>query len=423
MTISFKAIVPAQQRRADGTYNVKIRVTFKRASRWIPTNINVTDGDLTRSKKIKSPAVVAKCENLIADLRKIVSELSPFATEAMDVDGVVSYIKKAKTAESFRLDFFEYGDAFAAKQEGSARDAVNGALNSLERFLGCRRLDINDITLSLLYEYAEFTTNEPRVTYIRTKGVFKKTESPKRGELATWRYISRLRQVFQDARERYNDEDEGTILIPKNPFARIVLSKKRGEFYKGQRNLGPEVIQRIISARPANRRTAFALDVFVLSFCLMGVNLCDLYNAAPPVDGVWTYKRQKTRNRRRDEAIMKVKVPPQLSAILERLQDRTDPTHWLNLHNVSATTELVGSKVNAGLKRWAEEEGLEPFTLYAARHSWASIARSSAVGIDKATVDEGLAHKGTMPIADIYIDRDFDVINAANERVLSIFNF
>jgi hypothetical protein len=61
---------------------------------------------------------------------------------------------------------------------------------------------------------------------------------------------------------------------------------------------------------------------------------------------------------------------------------------------------------------------------YAARHSWATIACSSVVGIDKATVHEALNHvDNEMKVTDIYIDRDWSVIWNANKKVLELFDW
>ena len=62
-------------------------------------------------------------------------------------------------------------------------------------------------------------------------------------------------------------------------------------------------MQRIISA-DATGSDRVALDTFILSFAMMGMNLCDLYASAPPKDGVLRYNRSKTRNRRADHAEM-----------------------------------------------------------------------------------------------------------------------
>ena len=61
---------------------------------------------------------------------------------------------------------------------------------------------------------------------------------------------------------------------------------------------------------------------------------------------------------------------------------------------------------------------------YAARHSWATIAQSKAVGIEKAKVHEALNHvDDKMKITDIYIDRDWSVIWEANKKVLALFDW
>ena len=72
----------------------------------------------------------------------------------------------------------------------------------------------------------------------------------------------------------------------------------------------------------------------------------------------------------------------------------------------------------------AERVGMDSLTFYAARHTWATIARSAAVGIEKATVHEALNHVDRdMRVTDIYIDRDWSVIWKANEKVLKKFTW
>ena len=66
----------------------------------------------------------------------------------------------------------------------------------------------------------------------------------------------------------------------------------------------------------------------------------------------------------------------------------------------------------------------EHITFYAARHSWATIARSAALKIDKYTVHEALNHvDADMKITDRYIDRDWSVIWQANAKVLGLLDW
>ena len=56
-------------------------------------------------------------------------------------------------------------------------------------------------------------------------------------------------------------------------------------------------------------RYNLAKDCFILSFCLMGINSADLYNATEMVNNTIIYNRTKTKDRRLDNAQMKVDIP------------------------------------------------------------------------------------------------------------------
>ena len=66
---TFKPVVSAHQKRSDGSYNIKIRITHKRVSRWIPTNLNAYAYDLTRSLNLKNKDLEWKCNDLIRQMR------------------------------------------------------------------------------------------------------------------------------------------------------------------------------------------------------------------------------------------------------------------------------------------------------------------------------------------------------------------
>lgn len=53
--ITIKAEVLKGKQKSDGTYNVKIRMTYKREVKRLPTSIYVRKEDLTKAFKIKNP--------------------------------------------------------------------------------------------------------------------------------------------------------------------------------------------------------------------------------------------------------------------------------------------------------------------------------------------------------------------------------
>ena len=83
----------------------------------------------------------------------------------------------------------------------------------------------------------------------------------------------------------------------------------------------------------------------------------------------------------------------------------------------SKNYESFYDSVITGLRRLKKRLGWDVLQFYQFRHSWASIARNE-LGIDKATVDEGLNHVGDNRIADIYIKKDYRHINEANRKVI-----
>ena len=179
-------------------------------------------------------------------------------------------------------------------------------------------------------------------------------------------------------------------------------------------------MQRIISEDSASGAERAALDAFALSFCLMGANLADMWDAEEPKGGVWVYRRRKTASRSGRASEMRVETPPEAGPFLARLSGRG--RLWLpGLRRLSPSKDGCTMAVNRRLKSWARRNGVPEFTFYAARHTWATLARKA--GVDKATIDECLAHVGSLRTADIYIEKDWDVINAANRKVLALFSW
>jgi integrase len=81
----------------------------------------------------------------------------------------------------------------------------------------------------------------------------------------------------------------------------------------------------------------------------------------------------------------------------------------------------VTAYLNRHLRAWATAEGLPPFTMYAARKTFASLARKA--GVEKATIDECLAHAGDMRMADLYIEKDWRIINDGARMALSLIRW
>lgn len=416
--ITFKPIVNRNGRRRDGTWPVKIRITFKRRSRQLRTNLACADAEVTRSGRIKSAAILERANELIAQMRAACSDLSPFIVESWNVDDIVAHIRKALTAQKWTLDFFDFADKFLTAKRPHTRTSYETALNTFERFLGRRSCDINQISRKMLLDFVDWYEDQPAI-HVCPDGRIVSTRRQKVANGASAMYVAKLAHIYSAAKYRYNDEDSGQILIPRSPFAGLNKSYPPS---RGQRPLEVEVIQKIIDARPENYLERIARAAFMISFCTMGANLADLLEIKESPGEYWRYNRRKTRDRRPDGAEIIVSLPEQLSPFVEQLCAKQGHSEWWlpELHRwKSEQTSTV--MINKGLRALAKTIGVAPFSFYSARHTWATLARR--LGVEKATVDEALAHIGDFKVADIYAERNWKLAWEANEKVLALFRW
>lgn len=418
--ITFEPIIIPNNKRSDGTYPVKIRVYFNGKSRRLPTTWVCQPSDITRTKrksvKIKKDSGVRdKANELIKKMRKVTDNLLSTELEDKDVDWVVRKIKDGMKEEEFYLDFFEWADKFILQKQPNTRNAYTRALNAFERFLGKRSININSITKMIVIEFMDFIDAEKKMRWDRKTNTIVESKVERVPKAASSLLVMKLQHIFEAAKDRYNDEDEDKINIPRSPFSSIKKVFPVGD--QAQEALSRDLIQQIILAKTDNKKMRIALDAFIVSFALMGANLADLYHAAPFKGDEWIYDRMKITSRK---AEMKVKIPPQIIPYINRLKEGTDKSWWLPaLHDLGKTKFYCNQRLNIYLRKWQQEEKLKDFTMYAARHSWATIARS--LGVDLASINDCLCHKDNLEMGRRYAPLTWEQKNEINQKVIDSF--
>ena len=412
---TFQVEVNKSHKKKDGTIPVEIRVTHKRKHCRMKTNLIAFPQDLTREGKLKG-SMKRKAEDLIHQMYDALEDISFFDLEKCDVKYVAERIKAKLEPENWNLDFFVFAKEYLEKAPitDSTRHTYEVALSALKRYIGTTTLDINDITLPFLEDFAHFLDNEPKYHYNSKLKKTVPTKLKKRTGTGAKAYFTKLSHIFNAARRRYNDEDLGLIRIPRSPFEKVEIKASPSE---GQEPLPLKTVRLMIASTPSKESERNAIDLFLLSLGLMGANMADLYEATPPVEEQWDYKRKKTSRRRTDKAQMKVLIPDCLAPYISRLTVGAASDRWLNLSRRFNRINFATKGTNDALKVWAKNNGLTDFTFYSARKTWATIASSKACGIDKALVDECLAHIGNFKMADIYIQKDWERIWEANRKV------
>jgi integrase len=435
---TFKICVFEHQKRQDGKYPVSIRVCWKRKYGYIKTEFYVTDKQVI-SKTIKAKDEIIKRIFELKDVY-IINELNSRIARYEDLKvkklGVNIELYTAKElAEFFKretvpgtdgsIDFVEFANLHinrlkAAGKESTAKTLVT-PLNALIDFCNGRiRIGITEITVKFLRTFEDYLRKERTLQRKNQFGRIVETKRKGLSDVAIHDYMTAIRIIFNAAIDEYNDEDRDEIRIKHYPFRKYKL-KKLPESQK--RNLTIEQIRSIASI-PDDKliypRNIMARDVFMLSFYLAGTNLTDLYNAKASCydKGRFSYERQKTRGRRQDRAFISIKVEPEALPLFDKYKDPAGERVF-NFYKLYANHNTFDANVNKGLKKVAEACGIiEPLSSYYARFSFASIARNDC-SISKDDIHETLNHSDpSMKITDIYIKKDWSVIDNVVRRVL-----
>lgn len=415
LIITIKPVIMRAQQRSDGSYNVKIRVTFKRKYRILSTNLTAYPRDLARSGEIKG-TVLMDANKIVEKMYSAVADLNWFEMDMMDVDDVVRHIRVTlRSRTAFSLDFFQYANRFLSSRKESTALTYKTALASFRKFLGRDNFDINEFTVPILKNFVNYLDSTPKgnrngeTSLARKKGVSARA------------YTRKLSAIYSEALDEYNDEDSGIVRIKGNPFKKLKVDALPSV---AKISKTPEFIQKLIDAvaDPATKENQrWALEVYLISFALMGANTADMVLMRKADKGVVTYCRAKTRDRRADNAEMRVRLEPCVEPLLARHADPTGRL-LLDLEGKWSSVSSINAKLRALLAAWAESNDEDPFTIYSARHSWATIGRSNRVGLSKSLIDECLGHS-TNQLVDVYAEKDWTILWEANKKVLEIFDW
>ena len=419
MAVTLKPVLLDHQWKEDGTNIYRVRVTHNRKSRYLKTSVVVYKTDVNKKGEVKTQSVLDAIEDFMRKLRPIVNNIDQADLLSMDVDEVVAKIERSiKKEDAFRLDFIEYGRKVAmTKKAGGSRDGYMAALNALERYVG-RSIDISEITVRLLRGYENFVRTEKTVRVNWRNGKLKHLDRGRTGYAAN-KYLLCMHHIYKCARMEYNDPDIGLFPIPIDPFEYYSPPKAPSAKH---RDVSVETIQRLIDTRKNYKGTVrLAIDVFLISFGLCGMNAVDIFNCSKPKKDILSYSRQKTADRRGDGAPMSIKVYPCIKAIMDEYKD---DERCFNFHRRYTTHKSFNNMLSRAFVAYCKENDIEPFTFYSARHSWATIGRGKLCRIDRDIISKGLCHVDAgNRVDDIYIKFDWELLWDAQKKILDVFKW
>ena len=415
--LTIKAEIKRSELKVDGTYNVKIRFTLDRKVKRLSTNLFVTQQDLTKSLKFKEDTSIKReIDRLVLYYREQCLKLQ-LDQNHYSLDEIIEFLTGEQEKQQ-TIHFIKFSRAWIASTTINGAPNYTTAINALVRFVGKEELDINLITLDFLEQFKAFLIGERDA---RTKKLMQQGKRVTSNRTLSL-YLVSIKKLFNEAKRKFNKKDKNLILIPNSPFEDFKIPKQEAT---RKRAIPADIIKKVWKLPYKDMKKGYkstcrynlAKDCFILSFCLIGINSAELYNATEMRGNTIIYNRTKTKARRLDGAKMMVNIPKIIQPLIEKYKDSAGK-RLFNFYQYYGDEKTFNKAINYGLKEIGAILEVDDLEYYAARHSWATIALNK-VGIDKYIVHAALNHiDDSMKVTDIYIERDFVNENKANAKVV-----
>lgn len=321
-------------------------------------------------------------------LTRIVRRMESRGT-VLSADDIVEEFKLYRS----RYSLFRFMESVIMnlKECGKIRTAetYTATLQSFSRFRRGRDIMLDEITPDLIQAYE---------AYLRARGAVPNTTSF---------YMRILRAV-------YNRAVESEAIEQRNPFRHVYTGTERTV----KRAIPIAAISRIKNLElPRGSKMDFARDMFMLSFYLRGMSFVDMafLRKKDRADNHVTYRRRKTGQR------LDIAWTKEMQSIVEKYPP--NPTQYLlpiltnPLSDERNAYRNRASCINRQLKTIARMTNLKiPLTLYCARHSWASAARTK--GIPVSIISEGMGHDSETTTQIYLASLETSVIDRANALII-----
>lgn len=208
----------------------------------------------------------------------------------------------------------------------------------------------------------------------------------------------------------YNRAVEDDIIENRNPFRHVYTGIDKTV----KRALPLPTIKKIKSLdlilTPA---LDFTRDMFMMSFYLRGMSFIDMafLKKTDLRNGIVIYRRRKTGQ------LLSIQWTKEMQQILDKYPENQSDYLLPIIRNAGTNERCTYRNVGYNIKHIAQMVGIEiPLTLYVARHSWASAAKTK--GIPLSVISEGLGHENEATTRIYLADLDTAVVNRANALIL-----
>ncbi len=334
---------------------------------------------------------IEKCVDLdIDNLNRIVAKFIGRNT-IFTADDVVTMFYTQRQGGSLFTFTREVIERLKELRKQRCAETYASSLRSFMRFRGGEDLLLSNITSDIMISYE---------AYLKYEGVTMNTISF---------YMRILRAIYNRAVDR-------ELIEQRYPFKKVYTGIEKTV----KRALSLKNIKQIkeldLSEKP---KMEYARDMFMLSFYTRGMSFVDMafLRKKDLQGGIISYRRRKTGQQ------LHIKWERCMQEIISRYP--TNETEYLlpiitkNGVNERNCYQNELAKINCQLKKISKDLSLTiPLTMYVARHSWASVAKSKNVPLS--VISEGMGHDSEATTQIYLASLDTAIVDRANRMILKL---
>ena len=353
---------------------------------WDEVNCTINIENSSRKNYLQSIA-----ERVDWDIKRLQSIINQLENKRVKytADDIISTFQKQSNEQS--LFNFMQGVIAQLQQMGKQRtsETYRATLRSFMQFRENEDVLLADIDSDLMLMYE---------AHLHNRGLTKNSTSF---------YMRILRAV-------YNRAVEKDLTTNRNPFKHVYTGIDKTI----KRAIPLKAIKQIknldLSLQPS---LDFARDMFLFSFYTRGMSFIDMayLKKKDLSNGILSYRRRKTGQQ------LFIKWEKCMQEIVYKYDSDYCSPYLLPIlkhpYDNRSQYKNVLFKTNKYLKEIAKIVGISiPLTLYVARHSWASIAKSKNIPIS--IISEGMGHDSEMTTQIYLASLDNAVVDRANAQIL-----
>lgn len=339
----------------------------------------------------RNALLISVKEHIQCDLEKLTEIDKKLYNTGMDytAEDIIEEFKKY-VYDSTLFRFME-NEIIKLRSKGRIRtsEAYDSALKSFSKFRNGQDIRLDNMSGDVMEAYETWNLN---------RGVVPNTVS----------FYMRILQAV------YNRAVNQNVIENRHPFKNVYTGVDKTV----KRALPIPIIKKIRGLNLARHPDLeYARDIFILSFYLRGMSFVDMayLRKSDLRNGHVIYRRRKTGQ------VLTVGWTKEMQQILNKYGENSSDYLLPIIRKKGCDENYVykttSFRINRSLKKIGKLVDVEiPLTLYVARHSWASAARTK--GIPVPVISEGLGHESEATTRIYLANLETSVIDRANAIIL-----